>query len=52
MLNKKSSINYMDGINFIKDKFDKFTTILTTNTIYIKYNNLYGIPLNYLNLIR
>jgi len=49
MLEKKSSINYMDGINFIKDKSGLATLIPSTNTIYIKFYNLFGIPLNYLN---
>ncbi len=49
ILEKKSTINYMDGINFIKDIAGNDTKIQATNTIYIKYHNLFGIPLNYLN---
>lgn len=49
MLKHKSSINYTDDVNFLKDKHEKLTSIPATNTIHIKFLNLYGIPLNYLN---
>lgn len=48
-LEKKSSTNYMDGFNFIKDKNGNLTKTIFTNNTYIKFHNLYGIPLNYLN---
>lgn len=41
-LRKKSSINYMDGVNLVSDK-------VSENTAYIRYNTLYGISVNYLN---
>lgn len=44
-LEKKSSINYMDGVN------ELFSGGTCTNTIYIKYHNLFGIPLCYLNMV-
>ncbi|XWV26491.1 hypothetical protein QJ857_gp0578 [Tupanvirus soda lake] len=48
ILERKSSINYMDGVNYIKQRNGKTSTI-ATNNIYIKFHNLYGVPLNYLN---
>ena len=48
-LEKKSSINYEDGKNFIKDKNGNNSNILSNNTVCIKYFNLFGIPLYYLN---
>lgn len=48
-LKKKSSINYMDGISRITDKNGFSTTQISTNSIFSKYNNLYGIPINYIN---
>lgn len=45
MLNVKASINYRDGINYLKDR----SNIIATNTIHIIYNNLYGIPLSFFN---
>src|ERR1700733_2637189 len=49
MLERKSSINYQDGRNYISDVKNIQTTTLSTNDTVIKYCNLYGIPLNYLN---
>ncbi|AYV85309.1 MAG: hypothetical protein Satyrvirus10_10 [Satyrvirus sp.] len=49
MLDKRSSINYKDGTNFLKDRSENPTNILANNNIYIKFFNLFGIPLNYLN---
>ncbi|XWV25231.1 hypothetical protein QJ856_gp0541 [Tupanvirus deep ocean] len=49
VLERKSSINYLDGVNYIKDKNGNSTTITATNNVYIKFHNLYGVPLNYLN---
>lgn len=49
MLDKKASINYKDHVNFINDIYGNKTTMLSENTIYIKFYNLFGIPLNYLN---
>lgn len=43
-LQKKSSINYKDGVNFIGK-----TSIVNNNSIFIQFNNLFGIPLNYIN---
>ena len=49
LLPKKSSINYKDNISLILDQNDNPTTILSTNLVHIKFNNLFGIPLNYIN---
>lgn len=48
-LDKKCSINYADGINYNTDTNGNFTKEISENTIYIKYHNLYGIPLSILN---
>lgn len=48
-LEKKASINYMDNVNFIKDKFNNPTNVLASNMIHIRFHTLYGIPLEYLN---
>ena len=44
-LEKKSSINYMDGVNQLSPG------TICTNTVYIQYYNLFGIPLHYLNMV-
>lgn len=49
-LEKKSSINYVDNINYIKDHSNNPTKILATNMVHVRFNTLYGIPLEYLNL--
>jgi hypothetical protein len=49
ILEKISSINYADGKNYIKDRHGNSTTILSSNNIYVRFNNLFGVPLNYLN---
>jgi len=49
ILEKKSSINYQDGVSDITDINGNPTGIVSNNTAYIKFNNLFGIPLNYLN---
>lgn len=43
-LNISATINYLDGVNLIEG-----TKNSSNNTLHIKYNNLYGIPLTYLN---
>lgn len=48
-LEKKSSINYMDGVNTFS-LGGKSANQICTNTVYIKYYNLFGIPLTYLNV--
>lgn len=48
-LEKKSSINYADNINFVLNANNEPTSDVAANTIYIKFHNLYGVPLNYLN---
>ena len=48
-LEKKSSINYADNVNLITNRNGATTQTVVTNTIYIKFHNLFGIPLNYLN---
>lgn len=48
-LDKKCSINYADGVNYNTDVNNSFTKEVSENTIYIKYHNLYGIPLSILN---
>lgn len=48
-LPKKSLINYKDNISQIFDPMGNPTTNVSTNLIQIKYNNLFGIPLNYIN---
>lgn len=47
-LKKKSDINYRDGINFVKDKNGK-TKELSSNTVCIKYCNLFGVSLDIIN---
>lgn len=49
LLDNKSNINYCDGVNFIHDKSGYPTSNISNNVISIKYYNLFGIPLNYLN---
>jgi hypothetical protein len=49
MLQKKSTINYQDGVSYITGPTGKPTQTIATNNTYIKYFNLFGIPLNYLN---
>lgn len=55
MLEKKSSINYADNVSHIKSNRSDIATVSTntttvsTNTVYIRYHNLFGIPLNHLN---
>ncbi|AGC01866.1 hypothetical protein H012_gp597 [Acanthamoeba polyphaga moumouvirus] len=48
-LDKKSSINYSDNLNFLKDINDNNTTNKSTNTICVKFYNIYGIPLSLFN---
>ncbi|QGR53862.1 hypothetical protein [Moumouvirus maliensis] len=48
-LNKKSSINYLDNLNFLKDNKGNNTTKKSTNTTCVKYHNLYGIPISLFN---
>lgn len=48
-LDKKSSINYSDGINQIKDESTKPMDNVASNNIYIKFLNLYGVPLKCIN---
>ncbi|MEM0354174.1 MAG: hypothetical protein QXW79_01195 [Thermoplasmata archaeon] len=42
---RKSSINYRDGANCLEISSSK----MINNMVHIKFNNLYGIPLKYLN---
>ena len=44
-----SAINYQDGINYVKNQNGTFTTTLATNRVLDVYNNLFGVPLNYIN---
>lgn len=48
-LDIKSSINYMDGINQIKDELGQPTDKVANNNVYVKFLNLYGVPLHYFN---
>jgi hypothetical protein len=48
-LDKKSSINYQDGISYVKDKNGNPTSELAENNVNIRFRTLYGIPTNYLN---
>ena len=45
-LEKKSSINYADEVNFVQNRFGTTTSVVATNTVYIKYCNLFGVPLS------
>ena len=45
MLEKKADTNYKDGSNFLLDNN------ISNNTVHIKFNNLFGIPLCYLNYV-
>lgn len=44
MLEKKSTINYTDGVNYIKDNDGNPTNVVSDNNVFIKFNSLYGIP--------
>lgn len=48
-LQRRSSINYKDGVNYITNINGEPTQIISNNTISVKFFDLYGIPLNYLN---
>ncbi len=48
-LSKKSSINYKDGVNPVENYTGVDTGVVSTNDTVIKFNNLMGIPLRYLN---
>lgn len=48
-LNKRSTINYKDGVNYIKDRTGSDTMLRSENNIEITFLNLYGVPLNYIN---
>ncbi|MEM3062517.1 MAG: hypothetical protein QW303_03080, partial [Nitrososphaerota archaeon] len=43
---RKSSINYRDGANYLGESLPSRTV---NNMVHVKYNNLFGIPLKYLN---
>ena len=49
MLQKRSAINYADNKNYMKDKSETPTNIISTNTVHIQFYNLFGVPLKYLN---
>ena len=48
-LKQKSSINYKDGVSMINDLSGQPTTTVSNNNEYIKFYNLFGVPLDYLN---
>ncbi|AGF85423.1 hypothetical protein QJ854_gp359 [Moumouvirus goulette] len=48
-LDKKSSINYSDNSNFIKNIIGNDTINKSTNVVCIKFHNIYGIPISLFN---
>lgn len=48
-LQRRSEINYRDGVSHITDCNCQQTNVIANNTEFIRYNNLFGVPLNHLN---